>query len=115
MEVRQEIHGSRLVLTPDRALLCSGPAEAFESLLQEVLEQGHRHLIIDLEHVPQVDTGGVRALVRGHLTAQGMGGTLVLSTVHERVRRVLTMMRLDLVFPMYDSVDAAVAAAPSQT
>ena len=74
MQVGQETLNGRLVLTPHGSLLCAGPAEQFEALLQNVLAEGHRHVIVVLEHVPHVDSGGVRALVRGHLTAQRLGG-----------------------------------------
>jgi len=115
MQVRREIRQDRLVLTPDRSLLCAGPAEHFEMLLQSVLAEGHRHLIVSLEHVTHVDSGGVRAMVRGYLTAQRLGGTLALADVDRRVLKILTMMRLDLVFPVYESVEAAIAAAPAST
>ena len=115
MQVGQETRGGRLVLTPRGSLLCAGPAEQFEALLQNVLADGHRHLIVVLEEVPHVDSGGVRALVRGHLTAQRLGGSICLATVDRRVYRILTMMRLDLVFPIFDTVDAAIAAEPLGT
>lgn len=116
MEVRQVVReGGRLVLTPDRALLCSGPAEQFEALLQNVLADGHRHLIVELTHVPHMDSGGVRALVRGYLTAQRLGGSLALASIDRRVSRILSLMRLDLVFPIFATVEEAVAAAPEGT
>jgi anti-sigma B factor antagonist len=115
MQIGQETRSGRLVLTPRGALLCAGPAEQFEALLQNVLADGHRHLIVVLEAVPHVDSGGVRALVRGHLTAQRLGGSIVLATVDRRVYRILTMMRLDLVFPIFDSIEAAIAAEPLST
>jgi anti-sigma B factor antagonist len=113
MEVRQDVRDGRLVLTPDCALLVSGPAEEFESLLQKLLSEGHRQLIVDLEHVAHLDSGGVRALVRGYLTAQRLGGNLALSNANRHVHRLMTLMRLDQVFPMFETVDAAVAAAPA--
>jgi anti-sigma B factor antagonist len=113
MEVRQDIRDGRLVLTPDGALLVSGPAEEFEALIQTLLAEGHRHLIVDLEHVAHLDSGGVRALVRGYLTAQRLGGSLALSNTNRHVSRLMALMRLDQVFPMFESVDAAIATAPA--
>ena len=115
MQVGQETLHGRLVLTPHGSLLCAGPAEQFEALLQNVLADGHRHLIVVLEDVPHVDSGGVRALVRGHLTAQRLGGSIALAQIDRRVHRILTMMRLDMVFPIFETVDAAVAAEPAGT
>ncbi len=114
MQVHQENRGGRLVLTPMHALFCGGTAEDFEELLQQLLAAGHRHLLVDLQHVPQIDSGGVRALVRGYLTAQRLGGTLTLAAADRHVSRVLSLMRLDKVFPMFDTVDAAIAT-PART
>ncbi|MBK5296951.1 MAG: STAS domain-containing protein [Vicinamibacteria bacterium] len=115
MQVGRETRGGRLVLTPQGSLLCAGPAEQFEALLQNVLAEGHRHLIVVLENVPHVDSGGVRALVRGHLTAQRLGGSIALASIDRRVHRILTMMRLDMVFPIFATVEAAIAAEPAGT
>ena len=112
MEVRREIRDGRLVLTPGGALLVAGPAENFETLLQSVLAEGHRHLIVNLEHVAHMDSGGIRAVVRGYLTAQRLGGIVTLCNADRHVHRLLSLMRLDTVFEMFESVDAAVAAAP---
>lgn len=113
MQVHRETRGGRLVLTPDGPLLCGGSAEQFESLLQNALAEGNRHLIVDLEHARHVDSAGIRALIRGHLTAQRLGGSLVLAAVDRRVAYVLTLMRLDRVFPVFATVDEAVAASPA--
>ena len=115
MQVEQTERHGRLVLTPDRALMVAGPAEEFEVLLQTVLAGGHHHLVVDLSNVSHVDSGGVRALVRGYLTAQRLGGTLALACVDRRVLKILSMMRLDLVFPIFESVDAALAGEPAGT
>lgn len=112
MEVRRETRGGRLVLTPGDALISAGTAEQFGSLLQNVLAEGHRHLVIDLEHVAHIDSSGISALIRGHLTAQRAGGSIALASMDRRVSRVLTLMRLDRVFPMFPNVDAAVADTP---
>ena len=73
MDVRQETRVGHLILTPDDSLMCGGRAEQFERLLQEVIAAGQRHLIVDLGAVAHADSGGVRALVRGHLTGTAAG------------------------------------------
>jgi anti-sigma B factor antagonist len=109
MEVRQETRGGHLILTPGDSLMCGGRAEHFETVLQEAIAAGHRHLIVDLGAVAHADSGGVRALVRGHLTVQQRDGRVSLVNVPANVQRVLHLLRLDTVFPIYKSVDAALA------
>ena len=65
----------RLVLSPQEPLVAGGPAEAFESQLRQLYRTGQKHLVIDFTRVPAIDSAGIRALVRGHTTAQRVEGT----------------------------------------
>jgi uncharacterized membrane protein YhiD involved in acid resistance len=58
-----------------------------------------------------MDSGGIRALVRGHTTAQRLGGSLRLAAMPAAVARVLEESRLSSIFVTYDSVEAARLAA----
>ena len=106
----------RLVLSPQEALVAGGSAEAFESQLRQLYRSGQRHLVIDFKRVPTIDSAGIRALVRGHTTAQRVEGTLRLAALPAKVRDVLEASHLAGVFDIYESTDAArVAAWPWRT
>ena len=92
-------------------LVAGGAAEAFERQVQQLFRGGYRHLVADLSGVPALDSAGIRALVRGHTTAQRVGGTLRLAAARPDVRRVLELAHLASVFDTYDTVDAARIAA----
>jgi anti-anti-sigma factor len=115
MQVQREVRDGRLVLTPDGSLMVGGSAEEFETLLQNVLDEGHKHLIVCLTQVSHIDSGGVRALVRGFQTAQRLGGSLVLASVDRHVHHILEIMRLDVVLHCFESVDTAIAGSPAST
>jgi anti-sigma B factor antagonist len=110
MEVRQETRGGQRILTPDDSLMCGGRAEQFETVLMEAISAGHRLVIVDLGAVGHVDSGGVRALLRGHLTVAQQGGRVSLVNMPPNVRRVIQLLRLDTVLPIHDSVEAALAS-----
>jgi anti-anti-sigma factor len=97
----------RLVLSPQEPLVAGGPAEAFESQLRQLYRSGQRHLVIDFKRVPTIDSAGIRALVRGHTTAQRVEGTLRLAALPARVRDMLDASRLASVFDIYESIEAA--------
>lgn len=106
----------RLVLSPQEPLVAGGPAEAFESQLRQLYRSGQRHLVIDFKRVPAIDSAGIRALVRGHTTAQRVEGTLRLAALPARVRETLEASRLASVFDIYDSTEAArIASWPWRT
>jgi anti-anti-sigma factor len=95
------------VLAPKEDLVAGGPAEDFEQRIQALFKRGHRHIVADLREVGAIDSSGVRALVRGHSTAQRVSGTFRLADVPPRVMEVLTLSRLDSVLDCYRSVGEA--------
>jgi len=103
--------GDRLLLTPREPLLAGGPAEAFEGQLRQLVRNGHRHLLVDLSGVTAIDSAGIRALVRGHTSAQRAGGSLRLAAARPAVSKVLELSHLTSVFESYESVEAARYAA----
>jgi anti-anti-sigma factor len=103
--------GDRLVMSPMEPLVAGGAAETFERHVQQLFRSGYRHLIVDLSGVPAIDSAGIRAFVRGHTSAQRVGGTLRLAAAPAAVSRVLELAHLAGVFESYDSVEAARMAA----
>src|SRR5438093_4187006 len=103
--------GDRLVLSPQEPLVAGGAAENFEQNIRELFRRGYRHLVLDLSGVASIDSAGVRALVRGHTTAQRVAGSLRLAAPSESVGHVLEVAHLSNVFEIYGSVDAARLAA----
>jgi anti-anti-sigma factor len=100
---------SELLLSPQESLVAGGPAEQLEQLVQSSFRQGVQRLIVDLRAVPDVDSAGVRALVRGHTSAERLGRRFCLVAPNARVREVLHLSRLDQAFTICDSIAAAKA------
>jgi len=88
-------------------LVGGGAAEAIERDIKERFRSGQKHVIIDLSGVAAIDSAGIRALVRGHITAQRRGGSLRLAAMRPVVSRVLETARLSSIFVVYESVEAA--------
>jgi anti-anti-sigma factor len=103
--------GDRFVMSPMEPLVAGGPAETFERHVQQLFRSGYRHLVVDLSGVPVIDSAGIRAFVRGHTSAQRVGGTLRLAAAPPAVSRVLELAHLAGVFEIYPSVEAARMAA----
>jgi anti-anti-sigma factor len=98
-----------LTLSPNEPLVGGGPAEGFERHVQALFRQGYRHLVTDLRKVPVLDSAGVRSLIRGHTTAQRVGGTFRLVGADANVRGTLSAARLDSVLEICDSLEVAQA------
>lgn len=96
-----------VVLSPQEALVAGGPAEQYEQQIQALFRQGNRHLVTDLRKVSQIDSAGVRAMVRGYTTAQRLGGTFKLVAPNATVRSVLDLALLGNVFEIFDTIELA--------
>ena len=65
---------------------------------------------MDLSGVTYIDSSGVASLVEALQASKKNGSRFSLAAVSEPTRRVLELARLDKVFTLYDSVDAAIQA-----
>src|SRR5688572_11885120 len=107
MTVTQDAVGRRVVLSPQEGLVAGGPAEEFEQRVQTLFRNGSTDLLVDLRHVPTIDSRGVRALVRAHTSAQRLGAAFRIACPSPTVRGILEVSKLDSVFVVYDTIDEA--------
>ena len=82
----------------------------FRNAAAEQLAAGKGQLVVNLAQVTQVDTSGLTALVTAHVTAAKRGGALKLASPAKRIRELLDITRLNTLFEVFDSEDAAVAS-----
>src|SRR6185436_9143359 len=99
----------RLLLSPQEALIAGGPAEELERRIQEVFKAGYEHVVIDLRGVPTADSAGIRALVRGHTSAQRLNRRFTLVSPNPRVKELLELSLLTNVLEVVDSLVEAKA------
>src|SRR5687767_5110293 len=99
----------RMVLSPQEPLTAGGPAEELERRIQETFKVGYEHVVIDLRGVPTADSGGVRALVRGHTSAQRLNRRFTLVSPNPRVMELLELSLLTRVLEVVDSLGEAKA------
>ncbi|HEY2621290.1 MAG TPA: STAS domain-containing protein [Acetobacteraceae bacterium] len=71
----------------------------------------HRGVVVDLAGVSFLASIGIRTLLLGAKTMQRRGGCLVLLNPVEEVERVLDVMGVTDLMPVYRDTEAALAAA----
>ncbi|MEV7332174.1 STAS domain-containing protein [Micromonospora sp. NPDC093244] len=82
--------------------------DTLRAALRHAAEMGG-HVVVDLSQVHVIDSTGLGLLVRAHRDARDRGVTLCLAAPSRFIRTVLHTMRLDGLFPVFDSRDDAVA------
>jgi anti-sigma B factor antagonist len=76
----------------------------------QLVEDGRYHLVIDMEDVEFLDSTGLGVLVGGLKRVRAHDGSLRLVCTQERILKIFRITGLTKVFPIHDTVAAAVEA-----
>jgi len=79
--------------------------------IDEALETGTAHIILNLEGVPIVDSAALGLLAVNHNKFKEKGGKLSLVNPQPEVRLILDMVAKPKLIPSYDSIDEALSPA----
>lgn len=78
--------------------------------LARLVDGGHNNLVVDLTGVPFMDSTGLGVLVGALKKVKTHGGDLALVIDQEKVLKVFRITALTQVFPIFETVDAALEA-----
>jgi anti-sigma B factor antagonist len=84
--------------------------ELLKEKINNLMQQGHKHLLLNLEDVPYVDSAGLGEIVRTYTTVSRQGGTLKLVNLTKRITDLLAITKLLTVFDTFDSEADAVGS-----
>jgi anti-sigma B factor antagonist len=89
-------------------------APVLRERLNDLVGEGRHDLVVDMEKVDFLDSTGLGVLVGGLKRVRSHDGSLHLVCTQEKILKVFRITGLTKVFPIHDSVDAAVAASGGQ-
>lgn len=89
--------------------------QKLEETLNDLLDAGHTHLVVDLTHTTYINSGGLRCLVSAWRRAKATQGTLTLCGLNSRLQEIFAMVGFDKVFTIHDDCAAARTLARQQT
>jgi anti-sigma B factor antagonist len=75
--------------------------------IRELVEQGHRKILINLSDVDYIDSSGIGELVGAYTTVRNASGELKLVHLTKRVHDILQITRLFMVFDVQSDETAA--------
>ena len=111
MQIEQRIAGDVVIIkvTGDITLGKGGDV-ILKDKINSLLQQDHKKLLLDLGGVSYVDSAGLGQLVQVHATTTRQGGVLKLLSVTKRLRDLLVVTKLLVVFDAFDSEAEALAS-----
>jgi anti-sigma B factor antagonist len=99
--------GGRIGL-PERAASGSGSGVELHELVRDLVEHGHKKILLNLRDVTSVDSLGIGQLFGSFTTVRNQGGVLKVTNANERVRNVFRLMKLDTVIEFIEDEATAV-------
>lgn len=107
MEIQIEHENSTLIVKPKGEIdLHNSPQ--FRKTLQDVSNENFSALLVDLESVSYMDSSGLATLVEVFQNTTKTGKKLGLFSLQDSVKNILSITRLDEIFPIYSSRNEAI-------
>jgi anti-anti-sigma factor len=82
-------------------------APAFERKMQELIAEGQKSFVLDLDRLEYVSSAGLRAVLTAGKKAKASGGQMACCNLQGIVRKVFEISGFTSVFPVYESLEAA--------
>ena len=84
-------------------------ATQFDKLCDSLIAEGATKIVVDLADLAYVSSMGLRSFIAAGKTLQDQGGKLWICRANGLVKQVFVITRINLLFPLYESVETALA------
>lgn len=85
-------------------------SSAFRDTIKDLVNKGHKKILVNLADVTYIDSSGIGELVSGYTTVSNAGGQLKLLNLTRRVHDLLQITKLYTVFEVFDDEAKALAS-----
>jgi len=93
------------VLTIQDERIDAHNSSELKTYLLQMIEEGEKHIIIQLEHVRFIDSSGLGALLSGNKHIIAKSGRLALTNIQQQVLSMFELTRLNRVFEIYTDLN----------
>jgi anti-anti-sigma factor len=105
--VEREVSGAVVVEVHGKLIGGTDNCDAFHNVFKSLLNKGKDKIIIDLSNTPWANSQGIGMLIGAHTSVSNAGGKLVLAHVPDRIKDVLVVAKLGLIFKSFDNEEGA--------
>lgn len=109
IEIDQSRQGDTIIIEARGDVDITG-SPVLRDAIRGAQQAGPSRMVIDLAHVPYMDSSGLATLVEAMKNAKPAGTRLVLCSMHDKVRAIFEIARLDQYFTIVESRDQALTA-----
>lgn len=109
MPLDEETTGDLAVLRIQAPRLDASKAAALREVLVDMIDSGQQSIILDLEMVEFMDSAALSALITA-VKKLGPLGTISIASARFPVARLISVTKMDRVFPITATVDEAISS-----
>ena len=102
LKTRTREAGSVIIVDVHGRIVLGEESAALRGLIAELLNQGHKQILLNLGNVKFIDSSGLGNLVGAFSSVRKLGGELKLLSLTNRVHEVLQITKLYKVFDIKD-------------
>ena len=108
LNIAEKDWGGVAVLTLSGRVVLGEESSQLRNKIKAVLDDGEKHVVLDVGDVSHIDSAGLGTLVASYTTASSQQAAIKLANLTERFQEQLNITKLVTVFDVYSSVDEAV-------
>jgi len=113
MKIRTEVRGHVAILYPAGRLAAGGSEPLLREQVAGAVDDGARHVILDLAEVSGIDSTGIGELVSAYTAAMNRRVSFGLAHLPPKVAAALGATQLGNILPTYPTLEEAIAGGPS--
>lgn len=110
MQMNERHVGDVAIIDLNGRLTLGEGDELLRDKVNSLVQQGQKHIVVNLSQVSYMDSAGIGELVRSYTTVTRRGGALKLLGLTKRVSDLLAITKLLTVFDCYDTEKEALAS-----
>ena len=108
MEIAERVVDGVTVLDLKGKMTLGEGDELLKDKINSLLANSRKHLVLNLEGVPYIDSAGLGEVVRTYTTVSRQGGSLKLLNLTKRIEDLLSITKLLTVFETFDTEAEAI-------
>jgi len=110
MKMKRIPAGEAMVLELSGKIMGGPSHDQFKNEIKEILESGHKNIVLDFGSVPWINSTGLGILISGYHSIRAADGRLKICNVKERVLSIFYISQLEKIFEVHESREAALAS-----
>ncbi len=107
MEIKHTVKNGIIILTPIDFKKDQDLEKVYTQVKTIATQQKNPKVIIDMSNITLINSTGIGILTACLATLKNAGGQLSLSNLHQRVKNVFRLTKLDTLFNIYHDIKSA--------